>query len=178
MIRYFLAFVFSLAFATTLQAQQQQLGPDKELTAEDVEESIKTLEKPMYTPFVELYLLDESKALRKEMQDTRAELIEKVVEKELSVADKSMSYATDTVTYFFYLIAGATSILVVIGWNSIRDMRNQLTSLAEKRVNELVVEYEQRLKFIEEQLQQKSEIIHQNQAEIERTNEEIGRAHV
>lgn len=171
MIRYFLAFVFSLAFATTLQAQQQQLGPDKELTAEDVEESIKTLEKPMYTPFVELYLLDESKALRKEMQDTRAELIEKVVEKELSVADKSMSYATDTVTYFFYLIAGATSILVVIGWNSIRDMRNQLTSLAEKRVNELVVEYEQRLKFIEEQLQQKSEIIHQNQAEIERTNE-------
>ena len=171
MIRYFLAFVFSLAFATTLQAQQQQLGPDKELTSEDVEESIKTLEKPMYTPFVELYLLDESKALRKEMQDTRAELIEKVVEKELSVADKSMSYATDTVTYFFYLIAGATSILVVIGWNSIRDMRNQLTSLAEKRVNELVVEYEQRLKFIEEQLQQKSEIIHQNQAEIERTNE-------
>ena len=171
MIRYFLAFVFSLAFATTLQAQQQQLGPDKELTAEDVEESIKSLEKPMYTPFVELYLLDESKALRKEMQDTRAELIEKVVEKELSVADKSMSYATDTVTYFFYLIAGATSILVVIGWNSIRDMRNQLTSLAEKRVNELVVEYEQRLKFIEEQLQQKSEIIHQNQAEIERTNE-------
>ena len=82
-----------------------------------------------------------------------------------------MSYATDTVTYFFYLIAGATSILVVIGWNSIRDMRNQLTSLAEKRVNELVVEYEQRLKSIEEQLQQKSEIIHQNQAEIERTNE-------
>ena len=130
MIRYFLAFVFALAFATTLQAQQQQLGPDKELTAEDVEESIKTLEKPMYTPFVELYLLDESKALRKEMQDTRAELIEKVVEKELSVADKTMSYATDTVTYFFYLIAGATSILVVIGWNSIRDMRNQLTSLS------------------------------------------------
>jgi tetratricopeptide (TPR) repeat protein len=171
MIRYFLAVVFALTFATTLQAQQQQLGPDKELTAEDVEESIKTLEKPMYTPFVELYLLDESKALRKEMQDTRAELIEKVVEKELSVADKTMSYATDTVTYFFYLIAGATSILVVIGWNSIRDMRNQLTSLAEKRVNELVVEYEQRLKSIEEQLQQKSEIIHQNQAEIERTNE-------
>ena len=171
MIRFYLAFALAIAFASATQAQQEQLGPDKELTAEDVEESIRTLEKPMYTPFVELYLLDESKALRKEMQDTRAELIEKVVEKELSVADKTMSYATDTVTYFFYLIAGATSILVVIGWNSIRDMRNQLTSLAEKRVNELVVEYEKRLKSIEEQLQQKSEIIHQNQAEIERTNE-------
>ena len=42
-------------------------------------------------------------------------------------------------------------------------MRNQLTSLAEKRVNELVVEYEKRLEFIEDQLRQKSDIIHQNQ---------------
>ncbi|ERS90194.1 hypothetical protein Q667_09965 [Marinobacter sp. C1S70] len=171
MIRYYLMFALALTFVGQANAQQQQLGPEEELTAEDVEESTRTLEKPMYTPFVELYLLEETKALRQEMQNTRAELIEKVVDKELSVADKTMSYATDTVTYFFYLIAGATSILVVIGWNSIRDMRNQLTSLAEKRVNELVVEYEQRLKAIEEQLQQKSEIIHQNQAEIERTNE-------
>ncbi|GHD43649.1 Tetratricopeptide repeat-containing protein [Marinobacter persicus] len=175
MIRYSLAFVLALVFTAPVLAQEQELGPEKEITAEDVRESIKTLdERPMYTPFVELYLLEESKALRKEMQDTRAELIEKVVEKELSVADKTMSYATDTVTYFFYLIAGATSILVVIGWNSIRDMRSQLTSLAEKRVNELVIEYENRLQSIEDQLQQKSEIIHQNQAEIERTNEVHG----
>ncbi|WP_413772118.1 TPR end-of-group domain-containing protein [Marinobacter sp. LQ44] len=152
-------------------AQQQPAESAQQVTDEDVEERIGELESPLYNPFVERYLLDEVKALRQEMQNTRAELIEKVVDKELSVADKTMSYATDTVTYFFYLIAGATSILVVIGWNSIRDMRNQLTSLAEKRVNELVVEYEQRLKAIEEQLQQKSEIIHQNQAEIERTNE-------
>ncbi len=145
--------------------------PGEDLTAEDVQQRIDTLEEPMYTPFVELYLLEESKALRKEMMNTRAELIEKVVDKELSVADKTMSYATDTVTYFFYLIAGATSILVMVGWNSIRDMRNQLTTLAEKRVNELVVEYENRLEFIEDQLRQKSDIIQQNQAEIERTNE-------
>ncbi|WP_406565095.1 tetratricopeptide repeat protein [Marinobacter vulgaris] len=145
--------------------------PGEDLTADDVQQRIDTLEEPMYTPFVELYLLEESKALRKEMMNTRAELIEKVVDKELSVADKTMSYATDTVTYFFYLIAGATSILVMVGWNSIRDMRNQLTTLAEKRVNELVVEYEKRLEFIEDQLRQKSDIIQQNQAEIERTNE-------
>ncbi|MEP1213644.1 MAG: tetratricopeptide repeat protein [Marinobacter sp.] len=159
--------LLALFFTTGALAQE----PPEDLTAEDVQQRIDTLEKPMYTPFVELYLLEESKALRKEMMNTRAELIEKVVDKELSVADKTMSYATDTVTYFFYLIAGATSILVVIGWNSIRDMRNQLTTLAEKRVNELVVEYEKRLEFIEDQLRQKSDIIHQNQAEIERTNE-------
>src|SRR5690554_190253 len=171
MIRFFLTLVFAITFAGASMAQQQPAESAQQVTDEDVEERIGELESPLYNPFVERYLLDEVKALRQEMQNTRAELIEKVVDKELSVADKTMSYATDTVTYFFYLIAGATSILVVIGWNSIRDMRNQLTSLAEKRVNELVVEYEQRLKFIEEQLQQKSEIIHQNQAEIERTNE-------
>ncbi|MCD1631523.1 tetratricopeptide repeat protein [Marinobacter shengliensis] len=171
MIRFFLTLVFAITFASASMAQQQPAESAQQVTDEDVEERIGELESPLYNPFVERYLLDEVKALRQEMQNTRAELIEKVVDKELSVADKTMSYATDTVTYFFYLIAGATSILVVIGWNSIRDMRNQLTSLAEKRVNELVVEYEKRLKSIEEQLQQKSEIIHQNQAEIERTNE-------
>lgn len=149
-------------------AQEDQ--PDS-ASAEDVRERVEGLDEPLYNPFVERYLLDEVKNLRSDLLNTRAELIEKVVDKELSVADKTMSYATDTVTYFFYLIAGATSILVIIGWNSIRDMRNQLTSLAEKRVNELVVEYETRLKTIEEQLQQKSDIIHQNQVEIERTNE-------
>src|SRR5690554_3024352 len=101
MIRYYLAFILAIIVTGNLYAQQQELGPDKELTPEDVEESIRTLEKPMYTPFVELYLLDETKALRQDMQNTRAELIEKVVDKELSVADKTMSYATDTVTYFF-----------------------------------------------------------------------------
>ncbi|WP_431474179.1 tetratricopeptide repeat protein [Marinobacter sp. KM021] len=171
MIRFFLTLVFAITFASASMAQQQPAESAQQVTDEDVDERIGELESPLYNPFVERYLLDEVKALRQEMQNTRAELIEKVVDKELSVADKTMSYATDTVTYFFYLIAGATSILVVIGWNSIRDMRNQLTSLAEKRVNELVVEYEKRLKSIEEQLQQKSEIIHQNQAEIERTNE-------
>ncbi|PXX93598.1 hypothetical protein DIT71_02030 [Marinobacter vulgaris] len=161
------SWLVALCFSTGAMAQE----PGEDLTADDVQQRIDTLEEPMYTPFVELYLLEESKALRKEMMNTRAELIEKVVDKELSVADKTMSYATDTVTYFFYLIAGATSILVMVGWNSIRDMRNQLTTLAEKRVNELVVEYEKRLEFIEDQLRQKSDIIQQNQAEIERTNE-------
>ncbi len=162
-------FTLLALFHTAAAIAQSQ--PPEDITAEDVRAQLDHLEKPMYTPFIELYLLEETKALRKEMMNTRAELIEKVVDKELSVADKTMSYATDTVTYFFYLIAGATSILVLIGWNSIRDMRNQLTTLAEKRVNELVVEYENRLEFIEDQLRQKSDIIHQNQKDIERTND-------
>ncbi len=72
-------FLLSMFIATGTQAQQPTEPPD-DLSAEDVEQRIENLEKPMYTPFVELYLLEESKALRKEMQNTRAELIEKVVD--------------------------------------------------------------------------------------------------
>lgn len=163
--------ILAIPAALAQTVDDAQTVAPTEADADDVRERVESLEAPLYNPFVERYLLDEVKTLRTEIQSTRAELIEKVVDKELTVADKTMSYATDTVTYFFYLIAGATSILVVIGWNSIRDMRNQLHSVAEKRVNELVVEYEKRLKFIEEQLQQKSDIINRNQEEIERTNE-------
>ncbi|MBD3641233.1 MAG: hypothetical protein HUJ18_09605, partial [Marinobacter sp.] len=112
--------LFFLAGTVAAQGTGERPSMDDDVTSDDVAAALADLEEPMYTPFIELYLLEESKALRKEMMDTRAELIEKVVDKELSVADKTMSYATDTVTYFFYLIAGATSILVVIGWNSIR----------------------------------------------------------
>ncbi|WP_416202611.1 tetratricopeptide repeat protein [Marinobacter sp. X15-166B] len=160
-----------LAGALLLSTPALSEEPPEEAREADVAERVAELDEPLYNPFIERYLLDEVRSLRTDLLNTRAELIEKVVNKELSVADKSMSYATDTVTYFFYLIAAATSILVLIGWNSIRDMRQQLTNLAEDRVNELVVVYEQRLKDIEEQLKQKSDIIHQNQADIERTNE-------
>jgi len=155
-----------------LMVAPAQAGQPKEsATAKDVEKWIDQSKGPMYTPFVESYLLQETKDLRREMMSTKAELIEKVVEKELSVADKTMSYATDTVTYFFYLIAAASSVLVVIGWNSVRDMQNKLEKHAEGRVNELIGVYEERLDAIEEQMRQKSDIIQKNQKEIELTNE-------
>ena len=170
MIKFFLPFLFMMTFAGTLYGQDE-LGPEKELTAEDLEESIKTLEEPMYTPFVELYLLEESKALRKEMQNTRAELIEKVVDKELSVADKTMSYATDTVTYFFYLIAGASTLLVLVGWNSLREIKDRASALANDEISRITSSYEERLEKLERELHSKSRHIAATQEEIELTNE-------
>ena len=137
----------------------------------EAEQRVEHLKKPLYNPFIERYVLDELKQLRTGLQSLRADMVEKMANKQLTVADKSMTYATDTVTYFFYLIAGATSLLVVVGWNSLRDMRQQIRNLAEQKVSNLVVEYEKRLKDIEETIQQKSDSITRNQEEIERTNE-------
>ncbi|MDX5387435.1 MAG: hypothetical protein LPK24_12975, partial [Marinobacter sp.] len=72
MIRFFLTLVFAIAFASASQAQQQPAESAQQVTDEDVEERIGELESPLYNPFVERYLLDEVKALRQEMQNTRA----------------------------------------------------------------------------------------------------------
>ena len=82
-----------------------------------------------------------------------------------------MTYATDTVTYFFYLIAAATSVLVLVGWSSIREIKERIHSLADEEIPKLIHEYEKRLVLIEAQLQQKSEHIEENREEIERTKE-------
>lgn len=133
--------------------------------------SLDNLKRPLYTPLVERFLLDEVKSIRTDMQAIRAELIEKVVDKELAVADKSMSYATGAVTYFFYLIAGISTLLVLLGWNSIRDIKQRMRDFAENEVTRIAEKYEIRLQNIEEELNKKSRKIYHTQKEIDRTNE-------
>ena len=74
-----------------LMVAPAQAGQPKEsATAKDVEKWIDQSKGPMYTPFVESYLLQETKDLRREMMSTKAELIEKVVEKEVTKKDKAV----------------------------------------------------------------------------------------
>jgi len=57
-------------------------------------------------PLVERYILDELKATRHDLQDLERRLTIEITDRELSVADKSLSYAEQTVNFFFYVIAG------------------------------------------------------------------------
>jgi tetratricopeptide (TPR) repeat protein len=132
---------------------------------------VEQLDKPLYTPFVERYVLDELKALRTDMAAQRAELIQMAVDRELSAVDKAVTYATNTVTYFFYLIAAASSVLVLVGWSSIREIKERVHTLADQEINNLVAEYEQRLHAIEQQLSQETRHIEENREKIERTQE-------
>lgn len=133
--------------------------------------STKNLDAPLYKPFVELFILEELRNLRNKQLMLEAELIEKITDRELQVADKSMSYSSHTVTYFFYLIAGCTSLLVVLGWTSIRDVKDKFRSYADEQVSKLIVEYERRLSQMEIELQKKTQAIDENQGLIEQTNE-------
>lgn len=136
-----------------------------------VRAAVDDLQAPLYTPFIERYLLDEVKQLRVDMASQRQEMTEKIVDRDLMVSDKAMSYSANTVTYFFYLIAAVSSVLVIVGWTSIREIRDKVHSVADKEVQKLVDMYEKRLRAIEKQLMQKSQHIDENRQEIEKTQE-------
>ena len=119
-------------------------------------QNVETLTKPMYNPFVERYVMDELKQLRVDMNDLHVDLTKEVVNRELTATTRAVGYATDTVTYFFYLIAGISSVLLLVGWNSIREIKDKVLNLADDKVNKVISQYEGRLEKLEEELHSKS----------------------
>jgi tetratricopeptide (TPR) repeat protein len=132
---------------------------------------IDTLEAPLYSPFIERYVLDELKQLRVDQAAVKHELIQQIVDREHRSVDRGVEYATNTVTYFFYIIAAASSLLVLVGWTSIRDMKDRVHSLADAEISRLITEYESRLLAMESLMKQKTQDIEENREEIELTQE-------
>lgn len=144
---------------------------DKAAMDAKAETKINQLDAPLYNPFIERYMLDEVKQLRADMAALKVELTRDVVDRELKVSAQAVTYATDTVTYFFYLIAAVSSVLVIVGWSSIRDIKDKVHSVADAEMAKLVDQYESRLELIEKQLKQKARHIEENREEIELTQE-------
>ncbi|MBD2857536.1 tetratricopeptide repeat protein [Spongiibacter sp. KMU-158] len=165
-----LAALLSLFFSQISLAQSDAASVTEQQD-KALEQHIEQLDAPLYSPFIERYLLDEVKTLRMDLERKHRELAEEVVDRELAAADKAVSYATDTVTYFFYLIAGASSVLVLIGWNSLREIKEKVHSVANAQVADLVDEYEKRLRVIESQLKKETAHIQNNREEISLTQE-------
>lgn len=153
----------ALLFAGLVQAAEN--------AQQQAEDRVESLQEPLYNPFVERYVLDELKQIRIDMAAQRNDMIQQIVDREHRSVDRGVEYATNTVTYFFYLIAAATSVLVLVGWTSIRDIKERVQSLADEEINKLINEYENRLGNIERQLNQKSQFIEKNREEIEMTQE-------
>ena len=155
----------------TLFLLVQLSGATNALENEETDTRPKFGQRIAESPFVELYVLDELKQLRIEMAAQKNELTEKIVDREINSIDRGVTYATDTITYFFYLIAAASSVLVLVGWTSIRDIKERVHSVADKEITKLIEAYEQRLQTIEEQLNSKALLIEENREEIALTQE-------
>ena len=169
-----LAALFLLVLTVASSPASAQEASAQEQPASDqqkAQEAVDQLDKPLYSPFIERYVLDELKQLRTDMAAQKVSLTENIVDRQLSAADKAITYATDTVTYFFYLIAGFSSLLVILGWTSLRDVKEKVHNLANEEISKLVEQYEERLRSIEEQLSEKTQHIEHNRDEIELTQE-------
>ncbi|WP_240152915.1 TPR end-of-group domain-containing protein [Photobacterium alginatilyticum] len=132
----------------------------------------KYSQESMYDkPLMERYVLDELKALRTDQQDLERRLTIEITDRELSVADKSMNYANVTVTYFFYLIAGAASLFALIGWQSLKEIKENTKQMADRQLQDIAEQYEKKFQLLERDLKRKTRIIAQNNKEIEIINE-------
>lgn len=135
-----------------------------------IQQKVDSLQKPLYNPFVENYILHELKQLREENRDLKIELYETLAKKEVEISNNAISYATSTINNMFYILAAATSLLVFIGWSSVRDMNEKIKNIVNEKVSKVIDEYETRMHTIEVDLEKRSRQVIQNQKAIEKTN--------
>jgi len=147
---------FSTLFANT---QEKELN-----------KKIENLEKPLYTPFVENYILNEIKLLRDENRDLKVQLHETLAKKEVEISNYVINYATSTINNMFYIIAAASSILVIIGWSSIKDINEKVKHMIDEKTSKTIKEYEDRMAVFEETLAKRAKQVKANAQEIELMN--------
>ncbi|MGZ0657595.1 TPR end-of-group domain-containing protein [Coraliomargarita sp. W4R53] len=166
-----LSFIFLLVITGVLSSSAQDSSAGQEALESSYSESVESLQEPLYTPFIERYVLDDLKSLRSELAAQKHELMQQILDREHNSVDRAVAYSTDTVTYFFYLIAGVSSILVIMGWSSMRDVQKRIQAAAEGRVTKLIDVYETRLEKLERLVKLKTQHIEENREEIERTQD-------
>lgn len=145
-------------------------APVNDKQSDQQDKVIENLDKPLYNPFVERYVLDELKILRTDLQAQRAEFIERFTATELGASDRAINYATSTVNNIFYIIAAAASILALVGWSSVREIRHKLGEVIEQKVSNISEDYEKRLLTLEVELKDRTDRIISAQEDITRTN--------
>jgi len=143
----FILLTCSLSFAQAEEMNAQNTASPMEIN------------KPLYKPLIERYILDELKQLRQDQQNMKAELVEKVTTAKLDVSDRAIQYAADTTNNVFYIITIAASLLVLLGWKSLQDIKTNIESITSKQLAELTLEYENRLDEIEAKLKRRTEQI-------------------
>lgn len=135
------------------------------LHAKDTSKEEHVLEKPL----IERYILDELKSIRNDQERLRAELSEKVAEAKLQSSDRAIRYTADTTNNIFYIITAAASLLVLIGWKSLREIKESVKSSTVDKLNTLTKEYEERLGKIEMKMKERSQVILETQEKISNT---------
>ena len=142
------------------------LNANTNVHEQNINEKVSKLEKPLYNPFVENYILNELKQLREENRNLKVEIHSTLAKKEVDINNSVINYATSTINNMFYIIATASSILVIIGWTSIREINEKVRSKIEEKTSKTISEYEIRMSAFEESLSKRASQVKQNEQDI------------
>ncbi|TMO70639.1 hypothetical protein CWC17_18405 [Pseudoalteromonas sp. S3785] len=167
-MRFYISILFICFFSLLSTVNAQEAAAP---TEQQQQQALAQLNEPMYKPLLERYILDELKAVRQDQQQLREDVTKQVTHAQLDTADRALIYTTDTINNVFFIITATASILVLVGWNSLRDVKNKVEDIVNTRVSVITDEYEDRLKILEEKLRVRSEEILSNQERISVTNE-------
>ncbi|ATD00918.1 MAG: tetratricopeptide repeat protein [Pseudoalteromonas spongiae] len=162
---------FILLFIFTTLCFGAFANESKPMTEQQQEKAIKELNEPLYRPLLERYVLDELKSLRQDQQKLREDTTKQITHTELSAADRALDYTNDTINNVMFIITATATILILVGWNSLRDVKNKVESIVNERVKSITEEYESRLGVLESELKERSEEIINNHRKITITNE-------
>ncbi len=157
-------------FMILLILSVQFIFANQTTTKDKIDKKLNSLEKPLYNPFVENYILNELKTLREENRNLKVELHQTLAKKEIEMSNNVINYATSTINNMFYIIAAASSFLVLMGWSSIKDINKKVRADIDVKISDTISNYEDRLNLFEEDLEKRSRQVVENQKNIERTN--------
>ncbi|MGM0623120.1 MAG: tetratricopeptide repeat protein [Campylobacterota bacterium] len=163
--------IFALCIAIFCSISTATAQDDTKQLEKEVSQKIEQLEEPMYNPFIERYLVDEVKDLRIRQQDLRAEMTDKIANSKLEVSDRAMTYVTNTVNNIFFMLTAIASLVALLGWKSVKDIREQTKVIVQQKVEDIVQDYEKKLEDIESTMQKRSRQILENQERINKSNQ-------
>ncbi len=121
------------------------------------------------------FILAEMKELRTDLEKTKRELNIELNNRELASVDRALSYSGNTVNFLWLIITMAVTWFWLVGWRTMKDVRENLTDNFQKEVQKSVKVQETHLeefmeKFKNEQLLQSSVIL-KNQEKIKMKQE-------
>jgi tetratricopeptide (TPR) repeat protein len=134
--------------------------------AEQKEHSSKEM---LDKPLVERYILDELKELRTNQLKLKEEVTKQITSSELSITDRALSYTSDTIGNIFYIIAVVSSLLLLVGLKSFKDIKESSELILETKILELTQNYETRLSDIESKANHRFKLINQTQEQVEKS---------
>jgi tetratricopeptide (TPR) repeat protein len=159
-----------LIICTLLLSTVVVAGGEQKVISADVAKAneVQLLEKRLFEPFIERFILDEITKLNKKQLQIEIDLVNTLAENKLEVTDRSIKFATNTVNNIFYTIAIGTSLLLLFGWHSLKELKDDTKRSVEKRISKLTEEYEIRVLELERSASKRAKEIAENQENIER----------